>query len=506
MLSNVFNALAARVVAMVALGTVCLSGLTGCSSGSRVMITTEPPGSTVTVRDPANNRVVQTGPAPVEVSLSYPDGNGRYIVEATPSEANQERFQPTTRELTLAAVQELPLAGSAHQMNVRLDEKEFVNVPTLIVVVDPTLGWQGLVTQRRGYEYTTEQGGRPPQRIREFKEGQGVRGMAIAPDVDGGRTAMIVYSLATIREEEFKAATAAPAATASANKSKKTEPEAPRTKLIGLQRCNLQGVNLQGGGTEAFTSEDFLDVDPAFTADGKHIILASNRRRSVFSDILQIVSTARSGGIANIYVDSRDTTIVRPTQASNGMYVFNLYPEKWESQDQAQIWTLDGPNKYPTQIALGTQPAVSPDGSRIAYIFKGNLWVCYADGTGATQLTSDAEEITKKYAASLGPAEKPLFEQERLRSFSAYSYPCWSPDSRFLVYTSMEGADPTGRPNEDIWVRAADGTGAQQLTTNPSADRYPLVSPDGKSIYFFSNRGKRWAIWRVDAPPIFAKH
>jgi len=44
-----------------------------------------------------------------------------------------------------------------------------------------------------------------------------------------------------------------------------------------------------------------------------------------------------------------------------------------------------------------------------------------------------------------------------------------------------------------------DGSGKRQLTTNGSIDRYPLLSPDGRWVYFMSNRGGRWAIWRIQA-------
>ncbi|HEX5399590.1 MAG TPA: hypothetical protein VFY06_11145, partial [Verrucomicrobiae bacterium] len=81
-----------------------------------------------------------------------------------------------------------------------------------------------------------------------------------------------------------------------------------------------------------------------------------------------------------------------------------------------------------------------------------------------------------------------------------FSYPAWSADGSGIVYTAMEGSDSTGRPNEDIWFMNFDGSNKQQLTTNGSIDRYPLLSPDRKWVYFMSNRGGRWAIWRIAAP------
>ena len=56
----------------------------------------------------------------------------------------------------------------------------------------------------------------------------------------------------------------------------------------------------------------------------------------------------------------------------------------------------------------------------------------------------------------------------------------------------------------------AQGGSPRQLTTNGSADTYPLMSPSGRYIYFLSNRGGRWAIWSLrvqqDHPAALAPH
>jgi len=64
--------------------------------------------------------------------------------------------------------------------------------------------------------------------------------------------------------------------------------------------------------------------------------------------------------------------------------------------------------------------------------------------------------------------------------------PAWSPDGRFLAFTSNRTADADANYNTDIWVVAADnpdkGTSVVRVTTNPGADHSPTWSPDGKWI------------------------
>jgi len=148
---------------------------------------------------------------------------------------------------------------------------------------------------------------------------------------------------------------------------------------------------------------------------------------------------------------------------------------------------------------------ISPSGDRIAYIgTDGNLWVTNITGANQVQLTSGATEILKRYEDSLTDDERAEFETRQRsapgQAIMPYSYPSWSSDGRYIVYTAMEGSDSTGRPNEDVWIMAPNGAGRQQLTTNGSADRYPMMSPDMKSIYFMSNRGGHWGIWNIAAP------
>ena len=49
----------------------------------------------------------------------------------------------------------------------------------------------------------------------------------------------------------------------------------------------------------------------------------------------------------------------------------------------------------------------------------------------------------------------------------------------------------------DIYIMDADGGNLTQLTTNSSRDDKPVFAPDGKTVFFRSNRGLVWDIWTM---------
>ena len=67
----------------------------------------------------------------------------------------------------------------------------------------------------------------------------------------------------------------------------------------------------------------------------------------------------------------------------------------------------------------------------------------------------------------------------------------WDNEGKIVFAKTQNG-------NADIWVMDADGSNQRQITSDKSADFRPILTAEGKYIYFLSNRGGSTNIWRVD--------
>ena len=487
----------------------CVGVAAGCSS--KLIVQTQPTGALVTVSD-ARGRMLRTGPSPLVAELNFPDNvPARYRVDVEPTPAQAERYYGDALDLTTAGFLELPDDGSGTKvLSFTLTEKDYVNLPLVEVVLSPEGRWVGVATTSRSYKDIGEAGGVVPTRVVDFGDNRGIQGLALSPD--GKR---IVYSEAVYeRRLEPPAARPAPEAPGGLEGlfglgAQTPDPDDNAASVYELKGANLRGLNIEGGGVQYITTDDFQDMFPSFTpAESEHgeLILFSSNRRGELLSILGIRAAGRSG-ISNIYVDNSNTILLKPTAGRNGTVAFagvNVDTVR-KRATRSEIWTNFGPNEFPTLIDTdggGRDPAVSPEGDAIAYISttRNNLWVIGTDAGPHVELTTGSADIARAYRNKLSRPETARLDVPAAPGYgvvSAFSSPSWTPDGEYILYTSMEGVDPEGRPNEDIWIIRADGTEKFQLTTNGSADRYPVMSPDGRYIYFLSNRGESWGVWRI---------
>ncbi|MFH1537417.1 MAG: hypothetical protein ABIH66_00565 [bacterium] len=148
-----------------------------------------------------------------------------------------------------------------------------------------------------------------------------------------------------------------------------------------------------------------------------------------------------------------------------------------ERNDDGQwfIWTVQKENMVRTQIAMGRQPALSPDGERIVYVRDGPLanseiWIIGVDGSKNTKITT-------------------------ADWFEHHLFPQWSPTRGIIAFESNESG------NYDLWLVSEDGSKKTQLTTYLGHDITPSWSPDGEYLVFSSTRnGDEYDLWFGKVP------
>ena len=208
------------------------------------------------------------------------------------------------------------------------------------------------------------------------------------------------------------------------------------------------------------TSQDAWESEPAVSPDASRIAYTSD-----ISGNLDIYVINIRGGNP-LKITGSDAADHQPDWFPDGSFIA-FTSERKGNKDIWKTGQLGGGATL--LIENATCPAVSPDGSMIAFCRanrEGNprIWIAEAEDFDSQRvLTDDDDGLWGHYS------------------------PAWSPDGSRICYCS----------HHNLWIVSPSGGRARRITTNGRMDSDPAWASRGEEIYFSSYRSGPLALWRV---------
>jgi dipeptidyl aminopeptidase/acylaminoacyl peptidase len=221
-----------------------------------------------------------------------------------------------------------------------------------------------------------------------------------------------------------------------------------------------------GGTPLRLTSSPKAESRPRFSPDGRWLAFTSGRD----GKHSQVWLLDRRGGEAVKLTDYKSDVsnlAWSPDGKRLALVVGDVDPDDQDDEDKAGASGKPDFPKTPKPIVIH-RLQFKRDGEGYLRELRQHLYVFDVASKASTQITT-------------GP-----YEDED---------PVWSPDGRWLAFTSNRTQEPDANDNSDVFVvEAKAGQTPRAVTTSPGTDRSPVFSPDGKWIAYLAG-GDPKDIW-----------
>ncbi|MGH7214134.1 MAG: PEGA domain-containing protein [Tepidisphaeraceae bacterium] len=404
-----------------------------------VRIKTDPPGAVVSI-DGRELKSDASGAASVQLSFPPVDDNGelKTYTAIVSKKSDDSEWEPA----------KITIAWDGGKTDYAVTLKEILTYPValLTALAERSDGdWQVLpkVVQSIAWKDTSEgPDRRPPVSLTALTPGTTIDSLAVSPD--GSKLIFVVLS---------------------------------RGKDATDFRSQMTITTADGAGATTFLTDGrSLELMPSFTPDGKRIVFSSNRA----GRNLNVWSMPVTGEVGVTQLTQGDSDDLWPSVDAD---------PKPRLFYQAMVDTRPDPRLFMTQLGTtartdltqqgGMHPSVSPGADAV-------LFTAVNDKTGKRDIYRMADT---------GGAAENLTNTPDVDEF----HPAWHPAGGRVAFASDAGVDPDGRHNFDIWTMdLASPTRPKQITVNGSWDDHPIWDPAGGAIYFRSNRGGEWAVWKIE--------
>lgn len=270
---------------------------------------------------------------------------------------------------------------------------------------------------------------------------------------------------------------------------------------------------LDGSPAKRLTEYDGKDMDPMWSPDGEQIYFLSDR-----DGITNVWVLPQTGGEARRVSDFKADGAAFGSIARDGsriacyldgyVHIVNTATGETKRLDILAPSDLkDNIVEPKTYTSEASEIALSPDGTQMAFVVRGEVFAMKAIGGKAMRLTksaaresniawspdskkllfcSDRDGTMDIFVMQSTDDREPALAKSRRRETTALAtsgaeerVPRWSPDGKAIAYLMGRG---------DLWLMNADGSGKKELVKGPNVGSFDW-SPDSRWIAFQKESG-----------------